>query len=563
MSAKIGVKLSTGIVVSQEMEKFLRAYSTITTQFFFDLDSKSVKTDELNFLDIEDQKITYIDTQKYRGIASIEAYSPQFKSKRIQISPSRIFSKLFDQKMVERHISGSDLEYFTHLVKAYFGPPLTLEVVTGEDIKKYYSVRTYSKGNGSLNKSCMRYDENQEYFGIYMDNAKMLVGFDGSGNVSARALLWDEVGMIKDDNGPIQFIKLMDRIYTNIDKDVVQLKDWAKDNGYAYKYEQNHNEKETIVINDKIVKARLFVTIPNLYSNYSLFPYMDTFSYGFNELDILTNKTFRLDSGRVVKYSYVGPHNNFHDTHGKYVQYLEEWHSKRPDHMKYMPMQYFNPDYNMYLQWLNSTFGTNFKEVKYQERFDEIRNENTNMYQRMREHLESMTQQAQERQEVIVTAVQRPDEPQTMIDLFQRFVRESDNVYNNRAVDRLTENVMDGIQHISSFHGLSGRQQYVDSGSEIIQSLMEEVPEMQMMEEVVPDPPYVSRLIMDPNTPMSRVIMEEVPEMQMVEEVAPMQMGEMGESLTQVNDRRYSQGRMSQLIEEYSMMIDRLDPITN
>jgi hypothetical protein len=222
-------------------------------------------------------------------------------------------------------------------------------------------------------------------------------------------------------------------------------------------------------------------------------------------------------------------------------------------------MQYFNPDYNMYLQWLNSTFGTNFKEVKYQERFDEIRNENTNMYQRMREHLESMTQQAQERQEVIVTAVQRPDEPQTMIDLFQRFVRESDNVYNNRAVDRLTENVMDGIQHISSFHGLSGRQQYVDSGSEIIQSLMEEVPEMQIMEEV----PYVSRLIMDPNTPMSRVIMEEVPEMQMVEEVAPMQMGEMGESLTQVNDRRYSQGRMSQLIEEYSMMIDRLDPITN
>jgi len=555
MSTKIGVKLNTGIVVSQEMEKFLRAYSNITTQFFFAIDPMSVKTDELNFLDIEDQKITYIDTQKYREIDSVEAYSPQFKSKRIQISPSRIFSKLFDEKTVARHMSGSDLEYFTNLVKAYFGPPLTLKVVTGEDIKKYYSSRTYSKGSGTLNKSCMRYDENQEYFGIYMDNAKMLVGFDGSGNVSARALLWDEVGMIKDDKGPIQFIKLMDRIYTNIDKDVVQLKDWAKDNGYAYKYEQNHNEKETIVINDKIVKARLFVTIPNLYSNYSLFPYMDTFSYGFNELDILTNKTFTSDSGRVKKHSYVGPHNNFHDTHGKYVQCLEEWHSKRPtDHTNYRPMQYFNPDYNMYLQWLNSTFGTNFKEVKYQERFDEIRNENTNMYQRMREHLESMTQQAQERQEVIVTEVQRPDEPQT---IFQRIVRD------NRSVDRVTENVMDGIQPISSFNGLSGlREQYVNNGDEIIQSLMEEVPEMQMMEEVVPDPPYVSWVIMDPNrvgwadAPMSRVIMEEVPEMQMVEEVAPMQMGEMGESLTQVNGRRYLQERMAQLIDtlwnEYS-----------
>lgn len=489
MSDKIGVKLRTGIVVSKKMERFLNEYSHVTIQFFFDLDPESVKTNELNFLDVEDQKITYIDTQKYRGLDLTEAYSPQFKSKRIQISPSRIFSKLFDEKMVSRHMNGHDLEYFANLIKSYFGPPLNFKVVTGEDIKKYYSGKTYTKGNGTLNKSCMRYDENQDFFRIYLDNSKMLVGFDESGNVSARALLWDEVGMIKDDKEPTQFIKLMDRIYTNLDKDVVQLKDWAKDNGYAYKYEQNHHDKETIVIDGKKVTARLFVNIPNLY-DYSLFPYMDTFSYGFGELNILSNKIYKASSVHLARHSYLGPHNSFHDTNGKYVQCLEEW---RPvtDHMKYRPMQYFNADYNMYLKWLNSTFGTNFEEVKYQEKLAEIQNENTNLYQRMREQVESIRQQARERQEAIVTAVQRPDEQQ-MSDLESRMrqvIRE-----NTERTQRYREERQGGAAREESqinygnlsFHGLSGiREQYVNSGDEIIQSLRQSLQ---------PEPTYRPRI---------------------------------------------------------------------
>jgi hypothetical protein len=157
--------------------------------------------------------------------------------------------------------------------------------------------------------------------------------------------------------------------------------------------------------------------------------------------------------------------------------------------MKYRPMQYFNADYNMYLRWLNSTFGTNFGEVKYQEKLDEIRNENTNLYQRMRDQLESTSQQARERQEAIVTAVQRPDEQQIMSDLESRMrqtIRENtEHIQRHREARQMQGGAEINYGNLT-FHGLSGlREQYANNGEEIIQSLRQS-----LSQQTVPEPPY-------------------------------------------------------------------------
>jgi hypothetical protein len=204
----------------------------------------------------------------------------------------------------------------------------------------------------------MRGSEYQSFLDIYVDNAKMLVGFDIENKVAARALLWDNVEMVT--NGGIEEIKLMDRIYTAFDKDVLQLKKWAKDNGYAYKQEQNHHEKLNIVLGDKNVKAHLALTIPDM-EKYKKFPYIDTFSYGLNKTNLLSNKAYSADSIEIKGARYYAPLCTYMNTNGWFSDNLESWDIGR-DFCK-RPHFILNLDYNKYIDWLNETFGYGFEKL--------------------------------------------------------------------------------------------------------------------------------------------------------------------------------------------------------
>jgi hypothetical protein len=352
-------RFRNGIVVSRQFNEFINSVNNITSSFFFEIDQDGVNTKSINYIDVQDQMITYIDVTKYPDLTDELAFSEEFQKKRIVISPSRIFNKLFKKQLVDRHINNSDLEFFSNSFKSYFGPILLMKIVEGEDIRKYYYHGTYANGSGSLNKSCMRGSEYQKFLDIYVDNAKMLVGFDAENKVAARALLWDHVEMVTSEG--TKFIKLMDRIYTAFDKDVLQVKKWAKENGYAYKLDQNHHEKENIVLGDDNLKAHLVLTIPDI-EKYKKYPYIDTFSYGLTKTNLLSNKIYTEDSIELKRSTYYAPQSTYMNTNGWFHDNIEMW-DHRSDNIQRRPPYILNLDYNKYIDWLNETFGYEFEKL--------------------------------------------------------------------------------------------------------------------------------------------------------------------------------------------------------
>lgn len=83
------------------------------------------------------------------------------------------------------------------------------EIVSGEDIRKYYLEDYYSHEDecSTLLNSCMRYKDCQSFFDIYVENAEMLIirHKNDLTNIFGRSLIW------KDIYGQ----KLYDRIYSN------------------------------------------------------------------------------------------------------------------------------------------------------------------------------------------------------------------------------------------------------------------------------------------------------------------------------------------------------------
>jgi len=180
-----------------------------------------------------------------------------------------------------------ELEEFINRYKSYkrwLAGEVRLEVVAGDEIRKWYDEEMYSKGGGTLNNSCMRYPECQDYFDIYTQNPEVcqmliLLNHDGS-KIDGRALLWT----LTDGK------KVMDRIYITTDQCEEIFKKWASENGYLLKIDFIRNGNiGTIQLKEK---------------SYHPYPYLDTFFY-FNNGQ-LSNHTSR---GAII----------LQDTDGEYI----------------------------------------------------------------------------------------------------------------------------------------------------------------------------------------------------------------------------------------------------
>jgi hypothetical protein len=156
-----------------------------------------------------------------------------------------------------------------------------LKVYGGDMIAHWYNYAqmTENGDKGTMASGCMRYDEMAESIeAMYSDNAGIIVMIDGTdkSKILGRANLW-----VTDDG-----IKFMDRIY-GAESVMQSFKDWAKDNGYAYKKRQVYDHPEVIVGSDgKARKTELKITLDmdkleELNDSEGLFraPYMDTFKY--------------------------------------------------------------------------------------------------------------------------------------------------------------------------------------------------------------------------------------------------------------------------------------------
>lgn len=209
-------------------------------------------------------KISYISKDRVDSLR--EGDSPWTSSRRYMAKPGAFVAKLFTD------ISSKEVETFSNLIRTLtMKDPMRFEVVEGEIIKDYYSYNSYANSNGSLGVSCMKHEHCQKYFDLYTDNTdnlSMLVMLDENDSLMGRALLWNFDGK-----------KIMDRIYTNNDEKLsFRFKQWATENGYLYKTEQNwFNSLFFENVNTPSQELRFDIKLPKY--SHDRYPYMDTFKF--------------------------------------------------------------------------------------------------------------------------------------------------------------------------------------------------------------------------------------------------------------------------------------------
>jgi len=192
-----------------------------------------------------------------------------------------------------------DVETFVNLFKSFFDRDESrLKIVQGDDILKYYLLDNYYRPNssciGTLWNSCMRYREKNRYMEIYAKNPekiKMLVLLAEDGKVKTRALLWEDC---QDREG--KTYKVMDRIYSIYDHDMILFKNWALKNGYIHKYEQSAKSENLFMTPDGAQRIDLTVKLEN--HKCDSYPYIDSFKFYSRKYGTLSNSEF-------FSYKYV------------------------------------------------------------------------------------------------------------------------------------------------------------------------------------------------------------------------------------------------------------------
>lgn len=235
----------------------------------------------IDITDIEDQ-VSFIQLNKYKQIIDNGHRNVQellwSSPSRSDVKIGRLIIKLapiFKSADVENFVNHYKAEYKNMLKNIKF------KVVEGEDILKYYNGKKYDRGSGSLNKSCMRYDQCASYMDLYKLNPtkiKMLILLDNKKDaLRGRAILW------KLDDPDTWFL---DRIYTTDDSDTFLFKKHAEKNGWLYKNSQTFDAVNVMKDNKELF---LEMRINDIKGQFDYFPYIDTLLYYNKKNKYLTN----------------------------------------------------------------------------------------------------------------------------------------------------------------------------------------------------------------------------------------------------------------------------------
>ena len=193
-----------------------------------------------------------------------------WKEQRTEMSIGRFATRALSGAKKIISISSSDIEKFVNeyksRVKFLNDIDSKFELVSGEDIRKWYLESSYQMSKGTLSNSCMRYSKCQKYLDIYVKNTEVcqllvLHGMDND-KITGRALVWKTTS-----RGTY-----MDRPYTNLDSDISVFKSYARKNGWL-----THGD----------VRNLLEVKLNGIEEEY--YPYMDTFALFNYKKFILSN----------------------------------------------------------------------------------------------------------------------------------------------------------------------------------------------------------------------------------------------------------------------------------
>lgn len=253
------------------------------------------------------------DTNKTKFTHDNIDISPQkgflsFNNGKLHIKVGRFINQLLKNKNINCSEEVDDrfielfVDYFERLADYYRGDidNKKIVVLSGSDITRAYkAIKDKTGYSGTIAHSCMNttrdYQDNpiESFFDIYErnHNIRLATYWEGEpfeSKLLARALLWDNVecGIWEDDEeyedcpkhppskDKIDVSKIMDRIYYNDSFVLNYMRNWAKNNGYAYRDSQDIN---FFMVGNK--RTRLTLRVKLSHHDFDWYPYMDTFYY--------------------------------------------------------------------------------------------------------------------------------------------------------------------------------------------------------------------------------------------------------------------------------------------
>lgn len=232
----------------------------------------NVRSIEKNYFDMKfnpDKKVidmTFMHLSKARRIN--DGY---YESKSRDISkPIKLINEILRANNKQLLSKEEELEVLNLVtIKDFYD----LQIVSGDDIAKYYCKDYYADGGGSLNKSCMRhFDVDTGVFDIYKDNAKMIIMKDKEKDVIyGRAIIWNIENSKTEEK-----ITFMDRIYTQKEIYEILFKEYAEKNNMAYLDVQQRGECSAKYQGENIDLTDYRLKLKKDIYKYSMFPYFDT-----------------------------------------------------------------------------------------------------------------------------------------------------------------------------------------------------------------------------------------------------------------------------------------------
>ncbi|MFW6243442.1 MAG: hypothetical protein ACOC2W_04715, partial [bacterium] len=341
-------KFELSIGISKRLEYLLKKIDHDISRDLLALQDDTIKSDKITLIDYDEDdntKFTYtipnkivdliskrlnksreesighltkIDSEKGNFI-KLSRNTPLFWGEfRVSASIPKVIEKVFPGKY-DASKGENSRESFKNLVVAKRKKDADIfnnfKIVDGHDIVKYYDERSYDSNygsGGSLLGSCMRYDYCGEYIEFYSNNKGVklvvLMSDEHEDMIIGRALLWDIVEI----DGEEVDRKFMDRIYTIKQEDVHLFKDYAKENGWLHKKDQNMFKYTNFVdtISDEVKGLKLKTS--STFSKQYTYPYMDTMKYFYYKKGYLTN--YEIDNW----YYYL------EDTDGGYYDPIED-----------------------------------------------------------------------------------------------------------------------------------------------------------------------------------------------------------------------------------------------
>jgi hypothetical protein len=260
--------LESILLTSPELKEMLNKIDDPVAKQFTDLIYKDIKT-KYNILDKTDinSKLSFVsDNQATTKINSGTDKWALFSKSNNSTTIGRVVKSILSDNNIV--VSDRDVDKFVDKFKAEFDKSLIkdkespFKIVKGEDIRYWYLIYNYNEnarsGNGSLGKSCMRYEECQKFLDIYVNNpdqVTMVILLNDDNKLLSRALLW------KTNKG-----LYLDRIYYTNQSDIELVMDWVKENNTIYR-----------MYNDERLEGNEWVSLKKV--KYDYYPYMDTFKY--------------------------------------------------------------------------------------------------------------------------------------------------------------------------------------------------------------------------------------------------------------------------------------------